>query len=254
MVIPPAAPSGNRPDLDRDQARRHRVGDHLVLRGRQSHRLALSNLDVYPGVKARFGRPGWRRRGPARLAAGRHDQGRIPARGGRRSRRGSRTVAGAISRWARWDSLAPAFHGSEIVPLFLGDSINVQYIDAFDDKTVYSMRGWNGRLLRLEISLHGFGQGGAGSDGFLNAVKTPLFVYILGDHGAHMRKVTHVFNEYGINEVRLHKPPSDIATFEWSIRAKVAAVRARLWPALYPEHADALCRWAYELAHRQRYG
>jgi len=69
-----------------------------------------------------------------------------------------------------------------------------------------------------------FGQGGASSDGFLTAVKSPLFKYILGDQGTRQRKVTHVFNEYGINEIRLHKTPSDIATYEWSIREKVAAV------------------------------
>jgi len=119
---------------------------------------------------------------------------------------------------------SPAFHGSEIVPLFLGDSINVQYIDAFDDKSVYSMRGYNGRFCASKYPYMVFGQGGAGSDGFLRAVTSPLFVYILGDNGVHQRKVTHVFNEYGINEIRLHNPPTDIATFEWSIRQKVAAV------------------------------
>jgi lysophospholipase L1-like esterase len=119
---------------------------------------------------------------------------------------------------------SPAFHGPEIVPLFLGDSINVQYIDAFDDKTIYSMRGWNGRFCASKYPYMIFGQGGAGSDGFLKALKTPLFVYILGDNGTQKRKVTHIFNEYGINEVRLHNPPDDVAAFEWAIRAKVAAV------------------------------
>lgn len=119
---------------------------------------------------------------------------------------------------------SPAFHGAEIVPLFLGDSINVQYIDAFDDKSVYSMRGYNGRFCASKYPYMVFGQGGSGSDGFLHAVNTPLFVYILGDNGAHQRKVTHLFNEYGINEVRLHNPPEEIATFEWAARQKVAAI------------------------------
>ena len=119
---------------------------------------------------------------------------------------------------------SPAFHGPEIVPLFIGDSINVQYIDAYDDKTVYSMRGYNGRFCASKYPYMIFGQGGATSNGFLGAVKSPLFVYILGDNGVHQRKVTHLFNEYGINEVRMHNPPAEIATFEWSIRQKVAAV------------------------------
>jgi hypothetical protein len=119
---------------------------------------------------------------------------------------------------------SPAYHGPEIVPLFIGDSINVQYIDAFDDKTVYSMRGYNGRFCASKYPYMVFGQGGAGSSGFLSALKTPLFIYILGDNTAHKRKVTHLFNEYGINEVRLHTPASDVAAFEWSIRQKVAAV------------------------------
>jgi lysophospholipase L1-like esterase len=86
------------------------------------------------------------------------------------------------------------------------------------------MRGYNGRFCGSKYPYMIFGQGGAGSDGFLNAVTTPLFIYILGDKGIHQRKVTHLFNEYGINEIRLHKPPDEIATYAWSIRQKVAAV------------------------------
>ncbi len=119
---------------------------------------------------------------------------------------------------------SPAFHGAEIVPLFLGDSINVQYIDAFDDKTLYSMRGWNGRFCASKYPYLIFGQGGSTSVGFLTAVKTSLFVYILGDNGTHQRKVTHIFNEYGINEVRMHQPVGEIAKSEWSVRQNVAAV------------------------------
>ena len=119
---------------------------------------------------------------------------------------------------------SPAYHGSEIVPLFLGDSINVQYIDAYDDKSVYSMRGYNGRFCGSKYPYMIFGQGGASATGFLTAVTSPLFIYILGDKGAHQRKVTHLFNEYGINEIRLYKVPGDIATFEWSVRQKVASV------------------------------
>ena len=119
---------------------------------------------------------------------------------------------------------SPAFHGAEIVPFFIGDSINVQYIDVYDDKTVYSMRGWNGRFCASKYPYMIFGQGGASSDGFWGTVKSPLFKYILGDNGARQRKVTHLFNEYGINEIRLHKTPGDIATFEWSMRQKVAVI------------------------------
>jgi hypothetical protein len=119
---------------------------------------------------------------------------------------------------------SPAFHGAEIVPLFIGDSINVQYIDVVNDESIYSMRGYNGRFCGSKYPYIIFGQGGAATSGFLNAVTSPLFVYIMGDNGVHKRKVTHLFNEYGINEIRLYKQPGDIATYEWSVRQKVAAI------------------------------
>ena len=119
---------------------------------------------------------------------------------------------------------SPAWHGPEIVPLFIGDSINVQYIDAFDDKTIVSMRGWNGRFCADKYPYMIFGQGGAATNGFFFALKTPLFIFIMGDNATHKRKVTHLFNEYGINEIRTHNPPTDIATYEWAIRQKVAAI------------------------------
>ena len=119
---------------------------------------------------------------------------------------------------------SPAFKGRQIVPLFIGDSINVTYIDAFEANTIFSMRGYNGRFCADKYPYMIFGQGGADTTGFLWAVKTPLFVYILGDHGAHQRKVTHLFNEYGINSIRLHNPPGEIATHEWAIRQQVASI------------------------------
>ncbi len=85
------------------------------------------------------------------------------------------------------------------------------------------MRGYNGRFCASKYPYMIFGQGGSTTGGFLGAVKTPLFIYILGDNGVHQRKVTHLFNEYGINEVRMHKPPEEIAAFEWAVREKVAA-------------------------------
>jgi lysophospholipase L1-like esterase len=119
---------------------------------------------------------------------------------------------------------SPDYHGPEIVPLFIGDSINVQYIDAFDDKTFLSMRGWNGRFCAAKYPYMIFGQGGAGSSGFTTALKTPLLIYIIGDNATHKRKVTHLFDEYGINEIRTHTPPDDGAAYEWALRQKAATI------------------------------
>jgi lysophospholipase L1-like esterase len=119
---------------------------------------------------------------------------------------------------------SPAWHGPEIVPLFIGDSINVQYLDCFDDKTLLSMRGWNGRFCAAKYPYMIFGQGGATSGGFTAAIHTPLLIYLIGDNATHPRKVTHLFDEYGINEIRTHNPPTDGAAFEWTARQKAAAL------------------------------
>jgi len=143
---------------------------------------------------------------------------------------------------------SPSYHGPEIVPFFIGDSINIQYIDVFDDKTVYSMRGYNGRFCASKYPYMIYGQGGGGTDGFLWSIPSPLFVYIVGDNGAHKRKVTHLFNEYGINEIRLHNPPSEIATFEWSVRQKVASV-ARTYGLPYIQSTLMPCEAGPTLWH-----
>ena len=93
-----------------------------------------------------------------------------------------------------------------------------------DDNTIYSFRGYNGRFCADKYPYMVFGQGGSNSIGFTDFVNSPLVIYILGDHGAHQRKVTHLFNEYGINSVRLHRPVGEIATFEWADRQGVAAI------------------------------
>lgn len=118
----------------------------------------------------------------------------------------------------------PVWRGVEVVPIFLGDSINVQQNDFFDDDTTYCMRGFNGRFCADKYPYLVFGQGGSASGGFVGAVGTPLFAYIFGADAAHPRKVTHGINEYGINSMRLDPHPEQIAANQWADRQRVAAV------------------------------
>ena len=49
-------------------------------------------------------------------------------------------------------------------------------------------------------------------------------IYILGDNGANKRKVTHVFDEFGVNTIRLHEKPEENANFEWADRQQGASI------------------------------
>jgi lysophospholipase L1-like esterase len=125
----------------------------------------------------------------------------------------------------------PSFTGTEIVPFFLGDSINIQYIDCGGAvKGVYdplATRGWNGRFCATTYPYIIYGQGGGASNGFIGEIGKPTFNYILGS-ATSARKVTHAVNEYGINSIRLCKPASTVQAMEWADRQKVGAIFARL--------------------------
>ena len=125
----------------------------------------------------------------------------------------------------------PSFTGTEIVPFFMGDSINIQYIDCGSAvKGTYdnmASRGWNGRFCATTYPYVIFGQGGAASDGFIREMGSPTFNYILGSDTS-ARKVTHAINEYGINSIRLCKPASAVQATEWADRQKIGAIFAKL--------------------------
>jgi len=89
-----------------------------------------------------------------------------------------------------------------------------------DDQSIYSFRGFGGRFCKNLYPFLIFGQSGSGSGGFMSLVGTPLFAYIFGTPGTTPAKVTHLMNEYGINEIRSSGSGQDT----WNKRLAVAAV------------------------------
>ena len=112
----------------------------------------------------------------------------------------------------------PNFTGTEIVPCWIGDSLNVMQNDFTDDSTLLCARGFNGRFCGTQYPTMIFGQSGSTSTGFLQATGTPLYNYIFGGNGT-LRRCTHLINEYGINSARIRIPPDDIAAGQWGDRA-----------------------------------
>jgi hypothetical protein len=120
----------------------------------------------------------------------------------------------------------PAFTGTEIVPCWIGDSINVFENDFADDSSLTCTRGFNGRFCDVRYPNLVFGQSGSNSGGFTSLVGSPLFNYVFGGGGA-KRKCTHLINEYGINSIRVRIPPDDIAEWQWNDRAAIGAIARR---------------------------
>jgi hypothetical protein len=114
----------------------------------------------------------------------------------------------------------PSFVGTEIVPIFIGDSINVMNDDFINDDLPWTFRGFSGRFCKDSCPFLVFGQSGSASAGFLALVGTPLFAYLFGPPGGAERICTHCVNEYGINEIR----HSGDAEATWKNRLAVAAV------------------------------
>lgn len=116
----------------------------------------------------------------------------------------------------------PGYAGTEVVPIWIGDSLNVQQ-DDFSPQTGADeeFRGFSGRFCRNLFPYLVFGQSGSGYAGFLALDGTDLFDYIFGDAGDG-RKVTHLVDEYGINTIRNDNDASAL----WTSRLAVAAVAA----------------------------
>lgn len=136
----------------------------------------------------------------------------------------------------------PAYKGATIAPIFIGDSINVMQDDfSPDDGTIYTFRGYQGRFCKDRYPFLTFGQSGSASGGFLVLVDTPLFAYVFGVPGGQPPIITHLVNEYGINEIR----SNGSTTATWNNRLAVAGVCLKygvpyLQCTLTPCGADAL--------------
>jgi len=116
---------------------------------------------------------------------------------------------------------SPSYRGSRIAPIFIGDSINVMQIDCGpNDNTIFFTRGFGGRFCKDKYPFLIFGQSGSGSGGFTSLVSSPLFAYVFGAPGTTAAKITHLVNEYGINEIR----SSGSGQATWNNRLAVAAI------------------------------
>lgn len=116
--------------------------------------------------------------------------------------------------------------GQEQVPLFIGDSISAGYNDFSEDNTDMAVRGYPGRFCGFTRPYVNWSLAGSGSTNFTGKTGTATWKYLMGDLGAQKAKVTIIYDEYGINQVRTRNPPTDIASYLWADRAATGTLIA----------------------------